>query len=113
MFGHIYCIRLSYLAGTSNVMQAPFLYTYAQEVTDLVKHGANINAQTKVRHVMASLQNANSCDVCMPFTFLCRPGCIQDGETALTWAAGKKGCLDIVEMLVSHGAELNIQDNVR
>ena len=47
------------------------------------------------------------------FTFLCRPGCIQDGETALTWAAGKKGCLDIVEMLVSHGAELNIQDNVR
>ena len=73
MFGHIYCIRLSYLAGTSNVMQAPFLYTYAQEVTELVKHGANINAQTKVRHVMASLQNANSCGVYMSLRFFAAP----------------------------------------
>ena len=63
MFGHVYCIRLSYLAGTNNVTQAPFLYTCAQAVTELVKHGANINAQTEVRHVMASLQNANSCGV--------------------------------------------------
>ena len=37
--------------------------------------------------------------------------CVQDGQTALWWAA-KKGYANIVKMLVDYGAALDIRDVV-
>ena len=40
-------------------------------------------------------------------TFLC----IQDGRTAVFYAA-ERGCINIVQLLIDHGADLKLKDKV-
>ena len=71
---------------------------------------AHILAHTIQNKYLLPLQNANPL-VPLPTIMLLLHVILQDGNTPLHWAAAE-GTIDTVNMLLAHGADVNIPNNV-